>query len=142
MLTITATEAKTRLGQVFDAAHSAPVEISKNGVPFAFVLSAKQYWDLVGDTLSFDDKFYLVAGVANGEIEIAEAMSHLHLSSRHEFDELSKTFGIGLSDATMEKKNERRMRFFDAVQSGKEKQSDVFVFDEIVKQCKASAGVF
>jgi prevent-host-death family protein len=43
MLTLTATDAKTRFGQVLQAALVEPVAIEKNGRELAFVISAQQY---------------------------------------------------------------------------------------------------
>ncbi|MEL7362329.1 MAG: type II toxin-antitoxin system Phd/YefM family antitoxin [Bacteroidota bacterium] len=43
-MTVTATEAKTRLGRVLDSAQRAPVTIEKNGREFAVVL-AKHTFD-------------------------------------------------------------------------------------------------
>jgi len=43
MLTMSATDAKTRFGQVLQAALVEPVAIEKNGRELAFVISAQQY---------------------------------------------------------------------------------------------------
>jgi prevent-host-death family protein len=39
----TATEAKNALGQIFDAAQTGPVSITKNGKDFVVVLSAAEF---------------------------------------------------------------------------------------------------
>ena len=43
MLTMTATDAKTRFGQVLQTALVEPVAIEKNGLELAFVISAQMY---------------------------------------------------------------------------------------------------
>ena len=43
MLTLTATDAKTRFGQVLQSAMVEPVAIEKNGTEMAFVLSSAAY---------------------------------------------------------------------------------------------------
>jgi prevent-host-death family protein len=43
MLTLTATDAKTRFGQVLQSALVEPVAIEKNGRELAFVISSTQY---------------------------------------------------------------------------------------------------
>lgn len=48
MLTLTATEAKTRFGQVLQSALVEPVAIEKNGRELAFVVSSQEYHRLQG----------------------------------------------------------------------------------------------
>jgi prevent-host-death family protein len=43
MLTLTATDAKTRFGQVLESALVEPVAIEKNGRKLAFVISSQEY---------------------------------------------------------------------------------------------------
>ena len=43
MLTLTATDAKTRFGQVLQSALVEPVAIEKNGRELAFIVSSKEY---------------------------------------------------------------------------------------------------
>jgi prevent-host-death family protein len=43
MLTLTATDAKTRFGQVLESALVEPVAIEKNGRQLAFVVSSQEY---------------------------------------------------------------------------------------------------
>lgn len=43
MLTMTATDAKTRFGQVLEAALVEPVAIEKNGRELAYVISSEQF---------------------------------------------------------------------------------------------------
>jgi prevent-host-death family protein len=46
MLTLTATDAKTRFGQVLQSALVEPVAIEKNGRELAFVISSQEYYRL------------------------------------------------------------------------------------------------
>ena len=48
MLTLTATDAKTRFGQVLQSALVEPVAIEKNGRELAFVVSSQEYHRLQG----------------------------------------------------------------------------------------------
>ena len=120
MKIFTAKEAKNRLGQVIDSALSAPVMITKNNLPSVVMVSADAYWSLVGGVeITNDEQFNLLAGVSNGEIEIGSAMSALRLKSKKEFDDLSASFGIGLTDKATCAKQKRREAFFWRLRRGK-----------------------
>ncbi len=55
MKTVTAKEARIRLGEVLEAAQHEPVKISKNGRPYAVILSAKDHDALV----ALEDAYWL-----------------------------------------------------------------------------------
>lgn len=55
MKTVTAKEARIRLGEVLEAAQHEPVKISKNGRPYAVILSARDHEAL----LAMEDEYWL-----------------------------------------------------------------------------------
>lgn len=57
MKTVSAKEAKNRLGEYLEAAQSEPVTITRNGRPFAVILKAEEYERLS----TVDDAFLLLS---------------------------------------------------------------------------------
>ncbi len=140
MKTFTAKEMKNRLGQVFESATNAPVEITMNGKVFAYLLSADEYWKLSGGSkLGDQGKRDVLIDLMNGEISAAAAMKALCLTQRDELKKLSAELGVGVKDKWMAEKNEKRNAFFADVASGKARAADAMLFREVAVKCRGRA---
>jgi prevent-host-death family protein len=140
MTTYTAKEMKNRLGQVFNAVVSAPVEITKNGSVFAYMLSADEYWKLSGGCkLSDQAKRDVLIDMRNGEISAAVAMKALCVSHRNDLKKMTIELGVGVRDKLMIAKNDKRNAFFQDVAKGVARSSDAFLFKEMAAKCRGRA---
>lgn len=140
MTTYTAKEMKNRLGQVFNAIASAPVEITKNGSVFAYMLSADEYWKLSGGCqLSDQAKRDILIDLRNGEISAVVAMKALCVSHRSELKKLAIELGVGVRDKLMIEKNDKRNAFFRNIANGTARSSDAFLVQEVATKCRGKA---
>ena len=102
MKTFTAKEMKNRLGQVFNAVSSEPVEVTKNGNVFAYILSAEDYWKLSGGCkLNDQEKRDVLIDMMNGEISTTDALKALCVTHRNDLNKLSIELGVGVRDKLM-----------------------------------------
>lgn len=140
MQTYTAKEMKNRLGQVFNSAASAPVEITKNGKVFAYMLSADDYWKLTGGSkLDDQGRRDVLIDMMNGEISAADAMKMLCLTNRNDLNTMCAELGIGVRDVLLTEKNAKRNAFFAEVANGKARASDAFMFRDVAVKCRGRA---
>jgi prevent-host-death family protein len=140
MQTFTAKEVKNRLGQVFESATSSPVEITKNGRVFAYLLSADDYWKLTGgNKLSDKEMRDVLIDMMNGEISVAGAMKVLYVTKRCDLNKMSTRLGVGVRDKLMTEKHDRRNAFFAKVDKGEARPSDAFLFADAAVKCRGRA---
>lgn len=140
MQTVTAKEMKNRLGQVFESAASAPVEITKNGRVFAYLLSADEYWKLSGSSKLPDKEAHdVLIDMMNNDISVAKAMKILRVTRRDDLNKLSSRLGVGAKDKLMAEKNNKRNAFFAKVSRGEASPSDAFLFSGVAAKCRGRA---
>lgn len=140
MKTYTAKEMKNRLGQVFESAESAPVEITMNGKVFAYLLSAEDYWKLNGGSkLGEQEKRDVLIDLMNGEITAVAAMKALCLTQRSELKKVSAELGVGVKDKLLSEKNDKRNAFFADIASGKARAADAMLYREAAVKCRGRA---
>jgi prevent-host-death family protein len=140
MQTYTAKEMKNRLGQVFNSVASTPVEITKNGSVFAYLLSAEDYWKLTGGCkLDEMGKRDVLIDLMNGEVSAAEAMKTLCVASRNDLNKMAVELGVGVRDKLLADKNDKRNAFFADVANGSANSSDAFLFSEVAVKCRGRA---
>ncbi len=140
MQTYTAKEMKNRLGQVFNSVASTPVEITKNGSVFAYLLSADEYWNLTGGCKLDDQaKRDVLIDMKNGEISTVGAMKTLCVASRNDLNKMATKLGVGIQDKLLAEKNDKRNAFFAEVAKGKANSSDAFLFGNMAAKCRGRA---
>lgn len=136
----TAKEMKNRLGQVFNSVASSPVEITKNGNVFAYMLSADDYWKLIGGCqLSDQEKRDVLIDMENGEVAVANAMKMLCVANRNELNKISAALGIGVKDKWLSEKNDKRNAFFADVTNGIARTSDAFLLKDVGAKSRGRA---
>lgn len=140
MKTYTAKEMKNRLGQVFNSVAGSPVEITKNGSVFAYMLSADDYWKLIGGCqLSDQEKRDVLIDMKNGEVTVADAMKMLCVANRNELNKISAALGVGVKDKWLSEKNDKRNAFFADVANGITRTSDAFLLKDVAAKCRGRA---
>lgn len=140
MKTYTAKEMKNRLGQVFNSVAGSPVEITKNGSVFAYMLSADDYWKLIGGCkLSDEGKRDVLIDMKNGEVTVADAMKMLCVANRNELNKISAALGVGVKDKWLSEKNDKRNAFFADVANGIARTSDAFLLKDVAAKCRGRA---
>lgn len=140
MQTVTAKEMKNRLGQVFESAVNAPVEITKNGRVFAYLLSADEYWKLSGSNKLSDKEVHdVLIDMMNNDISAAKAMKILCVTRRDDLNKLSSRLGVGVKDKFMTEKTNKRNAFFAKVSRGEASPSDAFLFSGVAAKCRGRA---
>jgi len=131
---------KNRLGQVFNSVASTPVEITKNGKVFAYMLSAEDYWKLTGGcVLSNIERRDVLIDMMNGETSAADAMKMLCVTNRDDLNKMSVELGVGVRDKLLTVKNDKRNAFFADVANGKAHSSDAFLFRDVALKCRGRA---
>ena len=140
MKTYTAKEMKNRLGQVFNSVAGSPVEITKNGSVFAYMLSADDYWKLIGGCqLSDQEKRDVLIDLRNGDMTATDAMKMLCVTHRNDLNVLAAELGVGIKDKLMDEKNDKRNSFFKDVANGIARSSDAFLFTDVAVKCRGQA---
>jgi antitoxin (DNA-binding transcriptional repressor) of toxin-antitoxin stability system len=140
MKTFTAKEMKNRLGQVFNSVAGAPVEITKNGSVYAYMLSADAFWKLTGGCkLSDQAQRDVLIDMQNGEISTADTMKTLCVTNRNELNKLSTKLGVGVRDKLLAEKNDKRNAFFSDIANGIASSSDAILYKEVAVKCRGKA---